>query len=362
MLRDHRPAEQILDPDAPNAVGVDGAVKQVGHRGNRADLETKCQGGIDGTPDGAPGSARHRDEKGLRAGLGDRPLHRRNAAVYANPGHRATDQRWIVIEEPDRNHAGARIPARRPRQEDAGLSGTVQERGVPIGRSGMAPATCPFRGGPDPEADSAEDGDAQEHLGQPERAREPVLPGRASNRGRPVEDDQRDERTERDGRDDPLEVGNAREAPPAAVQAELDVDDRANGEEQAHDHGEGGDEDRAAEAVEANREREVRGDDDPDQVDREEIPTSNLAREPQRTDVSEGLDHGTVGGAATPRARGGAAQARTGAGSSGGRPIEPPCRMIDTSGGVDRSTNDADPRRSTTPRTSRTIGQSASPA
>ena len=44
--------------------------------------------------------------------------------------------------------------------------------------------------------------------------------------------------------------------------------------EEADDHGTAGNEDRAADAVEAESERDVCGDDDPDQVDREEIPAS----------------------------------------------------------------------------------------
>ncbi len=88
------------------------------------------------------------------------------------------------------------------------------------------------------------------------------------------------ERSERDGCHDPLEVGNAREAPAATVQAQLDVGDRPDGEEEADDHRERRDEDRTADAVEAERERDVRGDDDPDEVDREEIPPSEPGREP----------------------------------------------------------------------------------
>ena len=150
------------------------------------------------------------------------------------------------------------------------MAGAVEERGAaPVGRRRVARRRGRLRGGPDAEADAAEDRDAQQHLCQPERTREPVGPGGAGNRGRPVEDDHGDERSERHGGDDALEIRDARETPAAAVQAEPDVDDGADGEEQAHDDREGRDEEGAAEAVEAQREREVRGDDDPDEIDRE---------------------------------------------------------------------------------------------
>ena len=64
-----------------------------------------------------PGALGHRDEEGLGAGLGDGPRHRSQAAVDADPGHRAAGQPGIVVEEPDRHHARARIAPGRPRQQ-----------------------------------------------------------------------------------------------------------------------------------------------------------------------------------------------------------------------------------------------------
>ena len=57
MLGHDRAAEEVLDPDATNAVGIDGAVEQVGDRGNRAHLQVQLERRLDDAPNGAdPGS------------------------------------------------------------------------------------------------------------------------------------------------------------------------------------------------------------------------------------------------------------------------------------------------------------------
>ena len=138
--RDHRPAEEVLDADAPDAVGVDAPVEQVGHRRDRADVEVEGQGGVDDAPDGAARSARHRDEEASRPVAATARSMRLQAAVDAQPGDDLAGQRRVVVEEADRQDAGARMAPGRPGHQHARLAGPVQERGPLVGRGRAWPA------------------------------------------------------------------------------------------------------------------------------------------------------------------------------------------------------------------------------
>ena len=112
VLVDHRAAEEVLDPDAADAVGVHGPVEQVRQRGNGPDLELQLEGRVHDLPDGAAGGARHRDQEHARAGPRDGVGQRGQATEHAQPTDDLLAQRRVVVEEAHRTDARAGVPLR----------------------------------------------------------------------------------------------------------------------------------------------------------------------------------------------------------------------------------------------------------
>jgi hypothetical protein len=160
VLRHHRAAQQVLDADAPDSVGVDRAVEQVRHGGDRPDVEVEGKRGVDDAPDDRSRCAGHRDEERLGTGREDRTVQRLDAPVHTEAGNRAASQGRIVVEEPDGEHASRGILASRPRQQ-APVSPAPYSR-VTRRSTSLRRVPRAFEGHADPEADTAEDGDAQD--------------------------------------------------------------------------------------------------------------------------------------------------------------------------------------------------------
>ena len=211
----------------------------------------------------------------LRGGV----LHRLDAPVDREAGHDPAGQARVVVEEADRANPGSRIALGRPGHQHADLAGPVEQRVTVAVGPGRCPARGVVPGRPDAEPDAADDGDRDEELDQPERAREPFCQRPVGESGPRVEDGGGNDRAERDGHHDPDEVGNAGGAPSPAVEAKPDVDDRPNDEEETDDDRERRFHQWCRELVQAKRERQVRRHDDPDEVDREEVAAAQAACE-----------------------------------------------------------------------------------
>ena len=159
-------------------------------------------------------------------------------------------RRGVVVEEPDRAHPGSLVPRGGTGHEHPGLARAVQQRRLAVGDRSSTRRPHGFGGGPDAEADAAEEGDAQQQLDRPEGAREPFGPARCPEGGGAVEDRHRHDGPERGRADDPLELRDAGEPPATAVQAEPDVDGGAHGQQEEDDQREGRDPEGGVKCVE----------------------------------------------------------------------------------------------------------------
>ena len=70
MLGRRRAAQQVLDLDASDAIGVQGPIEEIVHGRDCADIQPVGDGRVHTLSDRPTGGTRHGDEEHLRPGLG----------------------------------------------------------------------------------------------------------------------------------------------------------------------------------------------------------------------------------------------------------------------------------------------------
>ena len=279
-LGDHRATQQVLDPDPSNAMSVGRAIEEVRQGRHGTYLEVELERGLEHLAHGTSRGIGHRDQDGLGSGLGRSMLHGGQAPEYPFAGHDLADEPGVVVKEPNWMEAGPWIAFGGPRNADAGLSGAIQQCWLPVDVRPAREAIGVVVGRTDREPSPANDGRAEERFDYPERPRKPT-PGLGADQERPIEEKRACDRAEQDGNGDSLEVGNARESPSTAIQAEADIGDGPHRQQENDREGCGRDPDRTREPIQAERKREVCGEGDPDKIEGEQKAPSNEPREQQ---------------------------------------------------------------------------------